>query len=68
MGLELIIGIVACVLAMLALIFGLTGLVFIVGLKNSTHQVQYVPMEKTSDELIKDMNDKMYPDIEQEYV
>ena len=47
---ALIVSIVAAVLASIALVVGCIGLSIIVGLKNSTHTVQYQPLDEVLNE------------------
>lgn len=71
--LAIIFSTVAIVLSTVSIILGTISVALITGLKNSTHSIQYVPIdqipieEPEDDQTIKKTNRKKEPDIEDLY-
>ena len=76
---TLILSLLSIILTSITAIFSFMAYCKVIGMEKSTHQVAYMPvptpqeqeqMEKnpTGENLAKEMGDKMYPDMEDEFV
>ena len=61
----LIVSTLAILFSLIALIVSVVSLAFVIGLKNSTHQVVWKPVDEPKDDDPFDFNNNLYPEDEE---